>query len=103
MQIKVRGEIEQCLFLFFLFEKIDIIRFLDYQRICFTGVSDGYIFIDLDSLSMDDEEFMFVDSFSFLGVSFGVRFRLLSDIDSQLFMIKEVSDVVFEKKKDEFV
>lgn len=52
---------------------------------------------------MDDEEPMSVDSPSPSGVPFGVRFRSPSDTDSQSSMTKEVSDAVFEQKKDESV
>lgn len=99
MQTKVRGEIEQCLSLSPSSEKIDITRFLDYQRTCSTGVSDGHTPTDLDSPSMDDEEPMSVDSPSPSGVPYGVRFRSPSDTDSQSSMTKEVSDAVFEQKK----
>lgn len=103
MQTKVRGEIEQCLSLSPSSEKIDITRFLDHQRTCSTGVSDGHTPTDLDSPSMDDEEPMSVDSPSPSGVPFGVRFRSPSDTDSQSSMTKEVSDAVFEQQKDESV
>lgn len=100
MQTKVRGEIEQCLSLSPSSEKIDITRFLDYQRTCSTGVSDGHTPTDLDSPSMDDEEPMSVDSPSPSGVPYGVRFRSPSDTDSQSSMTKEVSDAVFEQKNE---
>lgn len=97
MQTKVRGEIEQCLSLSPSSEKIDITRFLDYQRTCSTGVSDGHTPTDLDSPSMDDEEPMSVDSPSPSGVPYGVRFRSPSDTDSQSSMTKEEEEEAFNR------
>ncbi|XP_078319080.1 eukaryotic elongation factor 2 kinase-like isoform X2 [Crassostrea virginica] len=91
MQTKVRGEIEQCLSLSPSTEKVDITRFLDYQRSCSSGVSESHTPstpTDLDSPSMEDEEPMSLDSPS-PGVSFGVRFRSPSDTDSQSSMTRE--------------
>ena len=96
MQTKVRGEIEQCLSLSPSTEKVDITRFLDYQRSCSSGVSESHTPstpTDLDSPSMEDEEPMSLDSPS-PGVSFGVRFRSPSDTDSQSSMTREVSILV---------
>lgn len=97
MQTKVRGEIEQCLSLSPSSEKIDITRFLDHQRSCSTGVSDGHTPTDLDSPSMDDEEPMSVDSPSPSGVPMGVRFRSPSDTDSQSSMTREEEEEAFNR------
>lgn len=97
MQTKVRGEIEQCLSLSPSSEKIDITRFLDHQRSCSTGVSDGHTPTDLDSPSLDDEEPMSVDSPSPSGVPMGVRFRSPSDTDSQSSMTREEEEEAFNR------
>lgn len=97
MQTKVRGEIEQCLSLSPSSEKIDITRFLDHQRSCSTGVSDGHTPTDLDSPSLDDEEPMSVDSPSPSGAPMGVRFRSPSDTDSQSSMTREEEEEAFNR------
>lgn len=105
MQTKVRGEIEQCLSLSPSSEKIDITRFLDHQRSCSTGVSDGHTPTDLDSPSLDDEEPMSVDSPSPSGAPMVVRFRSPSDTDSQSSMTREVSLLKYlqNKKKSVYI
>lgn len=89
MKTAIRGEMEHCLSLSPLSEKIDITRFLDRQRSSSSMLSDGHTPTDLDSPS-NDEEPMSLDSPS-PGGPFGVRFRSPSDTDSQSSMTKEVS------------